>query len=271
MKMIERAMQAGSAALSDRRSGQKNLFEQFTEDRSAGPELLFPDLPEFSERERLLLEKEVLGFYLSSHPLTEHQELLTSFCSHTTGRLLTLSDRAEVIIGGLISSIKPAHTKNGRPGSPTRYANFEMEDIDGTVRCIIWPDAFQRYEELMEPDSILLARGSVDRRGGGDEVNLIVEELIALDQLDSRCTKGMIIRVDELKHGDRILPQVYEILRAYPGNQEVRLLLDLANGHRVAMKADRIQINVNTELKQRMDDLLGNQNYQMITQFTKAP
>ena len=269
-QIIERALQAGSAALSDRRSGQKNLFEQLNDDTNQEDDVALPNVPEFEERERLIMEKEVLGFYLSSHPLAEHRDLLTSFSSHTTTRLSKLSDRTEVVIGGMISSITLAHTKNGRPGSPTKYANFDMEDIEGTVRCIMWPDSFQRFEPLLEPDSILLVRGSVDRRGGGDEVNLIVDELISLDQLDDRCTKGMVIRVDELKHGDRILPQIYEILRAYPGNQEVRLLLDLADGHRVAMKADRLQIQVNTELKQRMDDLLGHHNYQMITQFPKT-
>ncbi|HIA18191.1 MAG TPA: DNA polymerase III subunit alpha [Planctomycetaceae bacterium] len=270
-QIIERALQAGSAALSDRRSGQKNLFEQFNDDTNQEDELPLPNVPEFEERERLIMEKEVLGFYLSSHPLAEHRDLLASYSSHTTTRLSKLSDRTEVVIGGMISSITLAHTKNGRPGSPTKYANFDIEDVEGTVRCIMWPDSLQRFEPLLEPDSILLARGSVDRRGGGDEVNLIVDELISLDQLDDRCTKGMVIRVDELKHGDRMLPQIYEILRAYPGNQEVRLLLDLADGHRVSMKADRLQIQVSTELKQRMDDLLGNHNYQMITQFPKTP
>jgi DNA polymerase-3 subunit alpha len=269
-QIIERALQAGSAALSDRRSGQKNLFEQFNDDTNQEDDVPLPNLPEFEERERLIMEKEVLGFYLSSHPLAEHRDLLASYSSHTTTRLSKLSDRTEVVIGGMISSITLAHTKNGRPGSPTKYANFDMEDIEGTVRCIMWPDSFQRFEPLLEPDSILLARGSVDRRGGGDEVNLIVDELISLDQLDDRCTRGMVIRVDELKHGDRMLPQIYEILRAYPGNQEVRLLLDLADGHRVSMKADRLQIQVNTELKQRMDDLLGHHNYQVITQFPKT-
>ena len=268
-QIIERALQAGSSALSDRRSGQKNLFEQFS-DSDEDEKAPLPRVPEFEERERLLMEKEVLGFYLSSHPLEEHKDLLANVCSHTTTRLPTLNDRTEVVVGGMVSSIKLAHTKNGRPGSPTKYANFDLEDIDGTVRCIIWPDSFQRYEPMLEPDSILLARGSVDRRGGGDEVNLIVDELIPLDQLDDRCTKGMVIRVDELKHGERVLPQIYEILRAYPGNQQVRLLLVLADGQRVSMKADRLQVHINTELKHRMDDLLGSQNYQMITQFPKT-
>jgi len=268
-QIIERALQAGSSALSDRRSGQKNLFEQFS-DSDEDEKAPLPRVPEFEERERLLMEKEVLGFYLSSHPLEEHKGLLANVCSHTTTRLPTLNDRTEVVVGGMVSSIKLAHTKNGRPGSPTKYANFDLEDIDGTVRCIIWPDSFQRYEPMLEPDSILLARGSVDRRGGGDEVNLIVDELIPLDQLDDRCTKGMVIRVDELKHGERVLPQIYEILRAYPGNQQVRLLLVLADGQRVSMKADRLQVHINTELKHRMDDLLGSQNYQMITQFPKT-
>ncbi|MFP6669866.1 MAG: DNA polymerase III subunit alpha, partial [Pirellulaceae bacterium] len=269
-QIIERALQAGSAALSDRRSGQKNLFEQFNDDTNQEDDVPLPNVPEFEERERLIMEKEVLGFYLSSHPLAEHRDLLASYSSHTTTRLSKLSDRTEVVIGGMISSITLAHTKNGRPGSPTKYANFDIEDVEGTVRCIMWPDSFQRFEPLLEPDSILLARGSVDRRGGGDEVNLIVDELISLDQLDDRCTRGMVIRVDELKHGDRMLPQIYEILRAYPGNQEVRLLLDLADGHRVSMKADRLQVQVNTELKQRIDDLLGHHNYQVITQFPET-
>ena len=63
------------------------------------------------------------------------------------------------------------------------------------------PTNYVEYGELVQPDAILVARAVVDRRGGGDEVNLIVNELIPLDQLDSRYTTGVLIRIDEEQHG----------------------------------------------------------------------
>ncbi len=81
--VIDRAMQSGAAALADRRSGQKSLFGDLDEDERT-VQVALPDIPEWEERERLAMEKEVLGFYLSSHPLAEYEKTLSTFCSHTT-------------------------------------------------------------------------------------------------------------------------------------------------------------------------------------------
>ena len=163
---IDRALQSGAAAASDRRSGQKGLFDSDEEETAAAPTAALPDLPEWESHERLAKEKEVLGFYFSSHPLAEHEKMLSAYRSHTTVEAAGLKARTEVMLAGLISAIKLAHTKNSKPNNPTRYAMFDLEDAAGMIRCILWPDGFVRYGELVVADAIRVIRGSVDKRRG---------------------------------------------------------------------------------------------------------
>ena len=132
--VIDRALQAGAAAAADRRSGQKGLFDDDEEETVETAVKDLPDLPEWEQKDRLAKEKEVLGFYLSSHPLAEHAKKLQAYCSHTTVEAAALKHRAEVMIGGMIASIKHSHTKNPKPGDPSRYAMFDLEDTEGIMR-----------------------------------------------------------------------------------------------------------------------------------------
>jgi DNA polymerase-3 subunit alpha len=207
----------------------------------------------------------VLGFYLSSHPLAEHEEKLAQYCSHTTSDLSRMPDKAEVIVGGMLSAITLRHVKNARQGAPTKYANFDLEDKQGIVRCILWPDHYAACGDLVEADGILVVRGDVDRRGGGDEANLIVSELIPLGELESRYTSGIVVRWDERQHGTEKLEQIRQIVRTYPGACELRLLLCLEDGSRVHLKSHGVQVEVTLELRQRIDQLLGPGNLRLIT------
>jgi DNA polymerase III subunit alpha len=224
-----------------------------------------PDVPAWDERERLANEKEVLGFYLSSHPLAEHQKTLAAYCSHTTIEAAVLKHRAEVMLGGMLSSIKFSHTKNPKPGSPSRYAMFDLEDTDGMMRCIVWPDQFVHYEEQIKPDAIVVIRGVIDKRPGSEEANLIVNEIISLEDLPSRCTRGVMVRLLEEEHGLQKLEQLHEILRCYPGNCELQLVLGLADGTRVACKCDGLRLAISSEMRLRVDQLLGPGNLRLLT------
>ena len=236
---IDRAMQAGAAAATDRRSGQMGLFGGDDDEQPEAGSTNLPDVPAWDERERLAKEKEVLGFYLSSHPLAEHQKTLAAYCSHTTVEAAELKHRTEVMLGGMLSAIKFSHTKNPKPGSPSRYAMFDLEDTEGMMRWIVWPEQFVHYEELIKPDAIVVVRGAVDKRPGSEEANLIVNEIIPLEDLAARYTRGVRIRVSEEVHGPQKLEQLHEILRGYPGNCELELTLCLADGSRVACKCDK--------------------------------
>jgi len=267
---IDRAMQSGVSAAADRRSGQLGLFGNDEDPSERAGTANLPEVPEWDRRDKLTKEKEVLGFYLSSHPLAEHQQTLSTYCSHTSSEAVALKPRTEVMLGGMLSAIKYSHTKNSRPGSPTRYATFDLEDTAGTIRCILWPDQLVNYAHLIERDKIVVARGTVDKRPGSDEANLIVSELIALEDLAARYTRGVAVRISEEGHGQQKLEQLHEILRGYPGNCELQLLIYLTDGSRVCCACDELRVAVDEEMRSRVDQLLGPGNFRLLTAAANA-
>ena len=261
---VERAIQAGAAAAADRRSGQLGLFGD-DDDRSAAGAAALPDAPEWEPREKLAYEKEVLGLYLQGHPLAEHLSTLANYCSHTTTEAAALPHRAEVMLGGMLAAVKISHTKNPRLGNPTKYAMFDLEDADGIMRCIVWPEQFAVYEPLIKPDAVVVLRGTIDKRPGSEEANLIVNEVIPLEELPRRYTRGITIRLSEPAHGERTLESLREILRGYPGSCNVQLIFCLADGSRVWCDCDRVRIDLSGDLRRRLDELLGPGNVRLVT------
>ncbi|PHS16445.1 MAG: DNA polymerase III subunit alpha [Blastopirellula sp.] len=266
--LLDKALQSGAAAIADRKSGQKNLFAAMAEEEAEEQEIILPDVEEWPEREKLINEKEVLGFYWSSHPLAEYEKQFTMYCTHTISRIPTLKDKQEIILGGMISSVKLAHTRKARAGSThTKYANFDLEDIDGSIRCILWPEDYAKMEQYVKADAVFVVHGRIDRRGG-DEANLIINELIPMADLETRYTRGIAVRVRENGHGSDSLTILNEIVRGYPGNCEFKLVLELNDGHQVMLKTSR-RVDVSPEMQGRIEDLLGEGNFKLQTNRPK--
>jgi DNA polymerase-3 subunit alpha len=268
MAAIDRAMQSGAAVLADRRSGQRGLFDGDADESAASNNAALPNLPEFGEKEMLGMEKEVLGFYLTSHPLQPQEQTLRTFCSHNTTQLASLDARTEVLVGGMLAALKFSHTKNPRPGSThTKYAMWDLEDLDGIVRCIIWPEQFAEFGHLVKADAILAIRGSIDRRPGAEEINLIVNELVPLEELSTRFSNSVVIRVRENGDNANVLATLREIVRGYPGNKPLRLRLELADGSAVTLDCAKSGVTIDSELRRRVEELLGPGSYRL----TAAP
>ncbi|HEY4235015.1 MAG TPA: DNA polymerase III subunit alpha [Lacipirellulaceae bacterium] len=265
MAAIDRAMQSGAAAAADRRSGQRGLFGDGDAESATTTAMDLPLLPEFAEKERLAMEKEVLGFYLTSHPLAEHETTLRTYCTHTSSQIGKLEHRSELIVGGMLSAIKFSHTKNPRQGSThTKYAMWDLEDLEGIVRCILWPEQFAEFGQFVQADAILAMRASVDRRPGAEEVNLIINELIPLAELSARFSSGVMIRVREDAHGADALEKLREIVRGYPGTKPLRLRLELAEGGSVMLDCAKSGVTLDPELRRRADELLGPGNFKLV-------
>ena len=117
----------------------------------------------------------------------------------------------------------------------------------------------------MRPDAIVVVRGAIDKRPGSEEANFIVNEVIRLEDLAARYTRGVMIRVQEERHGPQKLEQLREILRGYPGATELQLLLCLADGCKVTCKCSEVSVSINPEMRSRVDDLLGPGNFRLLT------
>ncbi|MEZ6106003.1 MAG: hypothetical protein R3B96_07785 [Pirellulaceae bacterium] len=265
--VLDKALQSGAKLQADRRAGQKSLFGDFGDDEpdagaTGAKDAALPDIPEWDEREKLGFEKEVLGYYLSSHPLAQYEEQLRMYCTHTTSTVKTVKDREEVYLGGMVASVKHAHVKKVRePGQPTRYVMFDLEDMDGSIRSIQWPTDFAVSGHLIAAESILVLRGVLDRRGG-DEANLVVNEVFELGDLEKKFTAGIRLLIDE--YGPVGLKDVHEVLRGYPGDRALHLVMRLADGSQVEVKSNRMRVELQDELLERLRQLLGRGAVQMI-------
>ena len=218
------------------------------------------------------MEKEVLGFYLTSHPLAEHEATLRTYCTHTSSQIGKLEHRTEVIVGGMLAAIKFSHTKNPRQGSThTKYAMWDLEDLDGIVRCILWPEQFAEFGQLVQGDAILAMRAAVDRRPGAEEVNLIVNELIPLDELSARFSNGVLIRVREDVHGVGSPGERFaKLSAAIPAPKPLKLRLELADGGSVVLDCAKSGVTLDPELRRRVEDLLGPGNFKLVGSSAKS-
>ena len=264
---LDRAMQTGASRMKDKKSGQMSLFGAIEEDVSDTntATVVLPEMAELPEKELLAFEKEVLGYYLTAHPLSEYMSTLNSLCSHTTATIKNAKHRSEVMMGGIISAIKLAHTRNPKPGVPTKYANFDLEDVDGNIRCIMWPDGFEKKGEFVQHDTVVLVRATVDRKGESEEANLIVNDIIPIAQADAEFTSGIRIQIEEDRHNEGMITQLREILRGYPGKRAVDLAVKLCSGEVVFVKTDKHRVDISPELRIRLDDLLGPNSHRLIT------
>lgn len=263
--VLDRAIQAGAAAIADKLSGQKSLFGGFGDEEEKEPaKVEIPDIPDLMDREKALAEKEVLGFYLTSHPLAEYKSALEMHCSHTSAGLADMKDRSQVTLGGMVSSLKFSNVKRARePGANTRYVMFDLEDVEGAVRCICWPTEFEKIGHVFQPDAVLILSGNVDKRGG-DEANLVVKDACPIGQMQERNTTGLTIRVLEKEHDEKIFGQIHEILRGYPGAKEITFAIMMNDGNTVQVKSHKSAVDLQPELRDRLGDLLGKENVKPI-------
>ncbi|MBL8850236.1 MAG: DNA polymerase III subunit alpha, partial [Planctomycetaceae bacterium] len=237
--LVDRAVQGAAAAQRDKARGQKSLFG----DDSPSPagddtpaDSMVPPADDWTQAQKLAAEKEVLGFYLSSHPLAQHDDQLSGYATHKVSQLRDLGDGVEVLIGGMIGAIKKAATKKASRNGHSKYVNFDLADQQGVVRCIMWPDDFAREGELVSPEAIVLVKGRTDARGR--EPNIIVNKLYTLETAEKEFTRQIMVKLRRGYHSEEDLQQVRSVLSQHPGKTPVVLVLETWDDPRDAASAN---------------------------------
>ena len=147
-------------------SGQMSLFDMFAPDEKPA-DVVVPDVGEFNKDELLAMEKEVLGIYVSGHPIDEYKELWSKNITNMTSDfeldeetgVIKAEDKGRVIVGGIITDIKVIMTKKGQS-----MAYLTLEDLVGTVEVIVFPKPYQEYRKYITVDNKIFVAGDVDQR-----------------------------------------------------------------------------------------------------------
>ena len=264
--VAERAVQAAAARFRDRQIGQMNLFGgDDSDDEETEVDVQLPAAPDWTHGQKLQLEKEVFGFYLTSHPLAECAEQISRHATHRMNELTDLDDKVEVFLGGMVGSIKRTQTKKPSRNGHTRYANFDFESPDGIVRCIIWPEQFSKYEEWIKSEKICYVSGRIDRRGR--EPNVIVDRIMSLEDADNEYTQQVAVKFQRGLHSEADMTRVRDILSRFPGRIEVVVVVDSAHEEtpgkpmRYLLKTPAaLRVSCSSELQTALRDVLGEEH-----------
>jgi DNA polymerase III subunit alpha len=273
MLLAERAVQSASAIHRDRQMGQKSLFGGGEEPQEKQTTTLsLPDVPDWSHSQKLAFEKEVFGFYLTSHPLAENAEQIRRFATHSVRELAGVDEKAEILLGGMVSSIKKASTKKPSRNGHSRYVNFDFETPEGVVRCIMWPEDYAKYGESVKAECVGYVRGRVDRRGR--EPNVIVNRLYTLDEAANEFTTQVAIKFQRGLHTEDDMQRVRQVLGRHPGPTDVVVVIDTADERDPGVRRrfflalpNTLRVTCSSPLRSELQSILGEEH----VRFHSAP
>jgi DNA polymerase-3 subunit alpha len=240
------------------------------EQRELGQGFLFSDLPSESleeelrtadhadRSERLVWEREVLGFYLSGHPLEAHAEQLARYADSTVEQLPAhFAGGAEhASVGGLVSSLKVIPIKKEGRNQGRRMAVFSLEDASGSVRVVVFPDIFDAYERQLEDGVAVLVAATL--KGEGDHVELMADEISGLDALDTKKAAGLRVVIDLETMDEAGFEAIREYVLEHPGDMPVRFELRRRGGFRARLvPPPALSVDPSPETRDGLVPLLG--------------
>ncbi len=218
MAVLDRAMELAASAQRQSLSGQSGLFGGEAAPQPVRNEPL-PDLPEISEAERLAGEKEVLGFYVTGHPLEKYRKAISSITKYDTSSLAEIEHEAPVTIAGLLTSLRKRPSKKG-----DMWASGVLEDLRGTVEILVFPQALQQLDSVLKPDTALVIKGRV-RHEENAPTRIVVSEARLLEGAANSAKANGVHRAAENGGATR---------RQNGGGAEMRIRLRLQAGEPVA-------------------------------------
>ena len=248
---IEAALSEGQIAQRERESGQTSLFDMCGMEETAQTMHQKPDLLEWPEAELLQYEKEMLGLYVTSHPLTRHALVLERFSSLRLADLPQMKEDTMVTLGGLISTSRVFITKNGR-----KMAFLGLETLEGACEVTVFSDLFEEKSALLVPDALVTLSARVNFRNG--EPSLIAEKVIPLEETEKHFTKAIHIRFAAEALQDNTAESLAKLLGDAKGSCDVYLHCLLPTREEVVLHAtDACRVTPGRPLQRAIEGLLG--------------
>ncbi|MCX8103501.1 MAG: DNA polymerase III subunit alpha [Candidatus Bipolaricaulota bacterium] len=220
LAQVEAGLALAAQAQQERKSGQRSFFAQEEAEFSLGRPTDGHD--EFAKPELLRFEKELLGLYVSGHPLEHVKERLGLLCTCDLQRVHEQPDGKELQLGGRIDSLRVITTNTGK-----RMAFVRLEDLSGQVEVTVFPEPYEHAKQLLKEDQIIWVRGRAERRSErSNGVQIVAEELLSLEEAER--TVQLYLAVEPEHVTESFVRKLKDILSASPGASPVyvRLLGD---------------------------------------------
>lgn len=253
--VIEKGLELAQQNWRDRASGQMSLLDLWGDTRTA--EIEMPDIGEYTASELLSLEKEVLGLYISGHPLDEYQKYFANIISHKIAELKALPDGSTVCVGGMVAESRAINTKKG-----DSMCFATLEDTTGSCELVIFPAVYRKRRNILEADKPVLVWGKAEC--SGEENKIIVDDIKALTAL-----KGLYLRLDlKTEFFDQAVKRLLPELKSYPGKTPV-VLYDQNRKKLIKLKP-QYWVQLPGPVLSRLEQICGQENVTVKYNLEKA-
>ncbi|MFO1457989.1 MAG: DNA polymerase III subunit alpha [Verrucomicrobiota bacterium] len=252
MALLDGAVSRASSLASDRARGQVSLFDAFDAAPAAASAKKAPVLEEWPVSEKLAAEKELLGMYVSGHPLQPFEALLSRYALHTVAELGGLENRAMARIGGLVSAIQEGVSKK----SGKKYALVTVEDLTGSVQILLMNENYDRYRGVLSANAALLVTAEVNT--GEDRPKLFPQEVIRLVDAPRKFTRQVHLRLKGVELNRKRLEDIRSLVEAHRGSVPLFLSIRMAPGPVAFLECnEHFSVLPSVELEDAVNATLG--------------
>ena len=251
--------QAVDAVIGVKRREAEGQFDLFADLGGAGDEsgpgfsVVVPDVPDWDKKQRLAFEREMLGLYVSDHPLAGLEHVLQAAADVSLATLLAdeaRPDGSTVTVAGLVTQLQRRMSKQGNP-----WASVVLEDMESSVEVMFFGETYQSYATVLAEDAVLVVRGRVRRRD--ETVQLQAIEVSVPDVGAHGADAPLLVQLPIQRCTPPVVERLREVLTSYPGTTEVRLRLT-SPGRATLMKlGDALRVDRSSELFGDLKALLG--------------
>ncbi|CCX86188.1 dNA polymerase III [Clostridium sp. CAG:590] len=218
VQLIDQVNQEKKSAM----TGQMSLMDLLGEEEKKAFDIRYPDVAEYEKEEKLSFEKEVLGIYVSGHPLEDYQNLMDTNINATTHDFIADAETGETVakdqiyytIGGMIAAKTVKMTKSNQ-----NMAFITLEDLLGSLEVVVFPKKYEQYRSILEPDSKILVYGRASI--SEDEGKLLLERAVSFDEIP----KHVYVQCLNKEAYTQQENAIYDIIDKYPGSSPVTVCL----------------------------------------------
>jgi DNA polymerase-3 subunit alpha len=255
MTVLDKAMERAQKLQRDAEMGQHGLFGVFQPDEPSAAEAeKLPNVPEWDEHLRLANEKEVLGFFITGHPLEKYRDKLLDFSAITAEAICAMKNgtgRDEINAAGIITNLRVLKSRKG-----DLYAQAALEDMTGSVEAIVFPEAYKRLQGILKQEIPMLVRCSV-RVEEGANPKIAVSQLTPLEEAQPKLPRSIRIRIPLDTATSSTVDALCGICRDRKGEAKVLFDVERPGDFMVVMEADGYNVCPDRSFITRVEELCG--------------
>lgn len=260
LAIIEPSITSANNRKRDKAVGQGSLFDMVPDFEDNFASVPVPDIPELDQSEMLADEKQLLGFYVSGHPLSKYKSVIDTFSTATVSDAVQMPGDIGIKLGGMLVGVAKKFTKSeNKP-----FAIFQMEDLTGVVECVCYNKTFEKCGQYLEEGALVFVEAITKRQEENAPAALMVENVIPLANTMEIHSEQFHIRLKEAEISVETFPKIMELVKKYPGKVPLVLCITTEDGKAVFIDtAPQYSVTVTAGLLEELSLLLGDGHYKI--------